>query len=102
MIYLAQPYTGQEEASYQAALRYVRARLPSPIFSPIIHYHEVAKAHDLPADFAYWAPLNRHFLARSQALRILTLPGWDTSRGVRQEILWASEFNLPVTFEKEI
>jgi hypothetical protein len=102
MIYLAQPYTNSPDESYLAALRYVAGALPVVIFSPIIHYHEVARTSDLPVDFRFWSQINHHFLARSSALRVLTLPGWDTSRGVRQEIEWARELNLPVTFTKEI
>lgn len=92
MIYLAQPYTHKDsairDARYRAALRIVAdyTKMEFLIYSPIVHYHNVALAYDLPVEFDFWRTLNFEALKRCNEIWILPLTGWETSAGLRAEI----------------
>jgi len=102
MIYLASPYTHDDpsirEARYlKAAAETVRlAGLRHVVYSPIVHWHEVAKRHFLPHDASFWEHQNRSMLELATTLYILTLDGWKESLGVTQETLWAKQLHIPI------
>jgi hypothetical protein len=66
-VYLGQPYSHPDpdvrSGRYHHAIRFVRERLirqsSLTIYSPIIHYHAVALAGDLPTDADFWFNHNR-------------------------------------------
>lgn len=98
MIYLASPYSAAPEALYLVALR-ATARLIAEghiIFSPIVHRHHLAQAAALPIDFLFWKRYNFGMLRNASEFWVLTLPGWDTSRGVAGEIEFARLCRIPV------
>ena len=92
MIYIASPYTGtaeEMEYRYKLAVEYV-AHLcnwyPDIVpYSPIVHFHSVAVAHDLPRHSGYWKRINTHMLRRADGLHILMMDGWEESDGVHFE-----------------
>lgn len=103
MIYLASPYTHPMQQVVQRRYRQALAsvaehtKLGKVIYSPIVHYHAVAVKYSLPGDFEFWKNINFGMLSKADELYILTLPGWDTSIGVTEEIKFAEEHNIPVT-----
>ena len=107
MIYLAQPYTDPKplvmEKRYDAALQIVAeyTKLGFLIYSPIVHYHNVALRYSMPVDFTFWRQLNFEALARCTEIWILPLPGWEKSLGLRAEIKEAIWLNLPATYLEE-
>lgn len=104
MIYLASPYTHDDpnvrEVRYlKAVAETVRlASLRHVVYSPVVHWHEVAKRHFLPHDASFWEYQNRSMLRLATALYILTLDGWQESVGVTQEIFWAKELNIHIIY----
>lgn len=104
MIYLASPYSDPDPAvvlfRYLETRRYTAKRIVEgvPLFSPIVHCHELAVNHDLPKDFAFWQTYNEAILRRALALAVLQLDGWENSKGVRGEIEFAQKYNIPVSY----
>ena len=94
MIYLASPYTSSEPGMplyrFQCTEYHTAKfmKLGFPIFSPIVHCHELAKKYGMPTTFEYWWKYNEAFLRAAEELWVLCLPGWDKSMGVLREIEW--------------
>jgi hypothetical protein len=105
LIYLSSPYSDQDqtvrEYRHIQARRFVARELLDNnriIFSPIVHYHELAQAEGLPGSFEFWQPVNRHFIENSETLIVLRLPGWQDSIGVHAEVEIAIENGLLIEY----
>lgn len=99
MIYIAQPYSHDDPAvmteRFNDALLWCARLHKQYPFSPIAHWHHVSLDHDLPYDADYWLEYNYHMLEHAEAMYILLLNGWNTSRGLAAEVAHASRFNIP-------
>lgn len=86
MIYLASPYTANPNANYLAMCDVCRRLLqltpPPEFFCPVIHYHPIGQG--LP--YKAVMELCIAHLARCNQLVVVTLPGWQESRGVLTEM----------------
>jgi len=94
------------EARYHAALRAV-AKLMSDgkvMFSPIAHTHPVDQyvPRELATKHEFWMSMDIPILRHAAELIVLTLPGWDLSRGVAEEMSVAKEEGIPVGFMEPI
>jgi hypothetical protein len=104
MIYLASPYShpdpAVQEERYREALRGVHyyAKQGLVVYSPIVHWHNVAKEFDLPGDAGFWAAQNQAMLEKANQLIVLNSEGWKESKGLEQELIWAEMLGLPVSF----
>ncbi len=104
-IYLASPYTHKDEEvmtfRYGKALK-ASARLINLgflVFSPIVHCHPIAIAHELERDYNFWQDYSTSFLLNwAEAVAVLLLPGALNSKGVQAEITIAQETGLPVYY----
>lgn len=105
-VYLASPYSHPEEAvrhsRYLAACRKAAeyASQGISIFAPIAQSHPVADFMDekLRMDFELWMRLDLPILRFASSLHVLTLDGWDKSRGVAREIAYANHVGIPVEY----
>jgi nucleoside 2-deoxyribosyltransferase len=103
MIYLASPYSHPDAAvrqhRFEEACRAAAALLRAgvSVLSPIAHSHPIAK-YGMPTSWDYWSRLDREYLAHSDVLAVLTLPGWRESVGVQAEIRLAGELGMPVVY----
>ena len=101
MIYLASPYSHPDpdirEARFHAACRAMAMLLPrgEKVFSPVVHSHPLV-AHGLPTDWEFWQAIDSEFLLYCDELAVLTLEGWEESRGVQAEIALAIHLGKPV------
>jgi hypothetical protein len=103
MIYIASPYTSPqpgivnfrvaETRRYCAWLFSQHGLHP---YSPIVHWHDICTAHDLPTDAHSWIAANRSALRRCDGVHVLQLPGWQESAGVTLELEWARAIGLPL------
>ena len=105
MIYLASPYSHHDKLQMErrylgvvSALRYLIAREKQAIYSPIAHWHPVAVLIDLPRDAEFWAEGNKEMMRLADKVIVLRLEGWDTSVGVKAEIAYANELEIPVVY----
>ena len=100
MIYLATPYFDPDpavrqwrfEAACKATAQMLRAGLI--VFSPIAHSHPLTR-YGLPGDWKFWHRYDRAHLEACSAMAVLTLEGWQESKGVQAEIRIAHELNMP-------
>ena len=68
------------------------------IFAPISAWHHIAKKYKLPGTFEYWLKLDEEFIKASKKLLIITLPGWQKSTGVSEEIKLAKKYKIPIDY----
>jgi len=92
MIYVAHPYSGIKEVMevrFQLAKAYC-AQLKRDgvvgVYSPIVHFHQLAYEYKLKKGFKYWKQENLHMLDLAAELHLLKLEGHDTSPGVIVEL----------------
>ncbi len=101
MIYLASPYTHPDQAvreqRFDAACVATASlmRAGKSVFSPIVHSHPLVR-YGLPVEWEFWQTHDCEHLKRSDCLIVLTLDGWETSRGVQAEIKIASDMEIPI------
>jgi len=99
-IYLAIPYTGLQELSFKTANK-VAAKLMrkgKAVYSPISHSHTIALQEDLPTTWEWWMKIDIEFIQWCDVLYVVTLPGWDKSPGVAEEIEIATRLNKPIIY----
>ena len=99
-IYVASPYSGNELANYEATVKFVADSMQEGyiIFSPIVHCHQIAVDYNLPGDFKFWQRYSYEMLAAAGRLWVLQLPGWEESKGVQAEILYANRAHIPIDY----
>lgn len=98
-IYLACPYTGMEEESFEKVTQ-VAGRLMEMgyiVFSPITHGHSIAQRVNLPVEHEFWLPQCKPFVEWADEIFVLTLDGWKESRGVNWEIDLAFELKKKIS-----
>jgi hypothetical protein len=100
MIYLAAPYSATTEAETEERMEVfsrVMARLIKDgevVVSPLV-CHYIRKHGDLPGDWNFWQDYSRTLLKSCSELVIIDMPGWTESTGVRGEINFAIEKQIP-------
>lgn len=103
MIYLASPYSHPNASvmarRFEAACNRTAYLLNQGyhVFSPVVHSHPIATAHQLPRDIDFWRSFNLDMIARCDYLEVLALPGWTSSKGVSEEISFARECGMAIT-----
>ena len=107
-IYLAGPYTHHDRdvrARRERALSEKCADLMLSgyvVFSPITHGHALATF--LPsakvASWVFWGAQDKSHLLSCDELHVLMLDGWDSSRGVGEEIEWATEAGMSIIYHQ--
>lgn len=97
-VYLASPYSGDEELNYSEAERAAAyfIYLGYSIFSPIVHCHEMCRRHQLPTSHDFWLSYDHRFLDVATELWILCIPGWSKSIGIADEVKYASQKGLEI------
>lgn len=100
--YLATPYSKYPqgiEAAFQCACS-AAARLIERgvnVYSPIAHTHPIAMNGGLdPLDHTIWMPLDEPMMRAAHGLFVLEMPGWDTSKGVAEEIAHFKAAGKPI------
>ena len=51
-------------------------------------------------DQAFWMSFCLTYLERCDELWVYMMPGWDVSKGVAEEIRFAKELGIPITYIK--
>lgn len=105
LIYIASPYGATQSekvrrrrvaAAQDYAVRFVHAIEPSHAvpYVPVAMWGEWAHGQVQEGTFEALEP---SYIRRSDALWVLTVPGWDESVGVQREIELATSLELPVS-----
>ena len=104
MYYLASPYSHEFKsfmiARYERTIKagYKLIKEGFKLIEPIAMCHEKTMRFDLPGGYEYWKDRDRHLVDLCDGLIVLTLPGWDESIGVSDEIAWAEKQGKPICF----
>lgn len=107
-IYIASPYTDQNPDVCAERFRMVSEftadmiNIGYVVYSPIAHSHPLAIKYDLPEDSESWRHQNYGMLAKASELWVLKLQGFDTSKGVTDEVKFAEMCNIPVLYKMPI
>ena len=108
-IYLASPYTSYD-FDYGKALQIKEERFQKVckkaadlmkegyiVFCPIAHSHPIDPCGDrLPQTTSFWMEQDLPILSYVDELWVYKLPGWEESKGVREEIRFAMNNKKPV------
>lgn len=100
MIYLASPYSHPDPLIMKTRFLLaeqtvaVYTRVGAHVYSPIVHYHELAGKYKLPTDFQFWRRINMDMLRLAADMWVLDIPGWESSAGVQAEIKMWNEFGM--------
>lgn len=106
IVYLACPYSHHlqeiREHRYHEANRAAAWAMGQghAVFSPISHSHPICGhlAEGLLLSHDFWMSQDLPLLAKADAVWVLCIPGWDTSRGVTREIQEAQALGKPVRY----
>ena len=102
-IYLASPYSDKDQNVVMERVRKTEVAVASYlkagkiIFSPILHCHELSINCKLPGDASFWWKFNRTMLMQAEELWLLTLDGWQQSKGMKKESMLAIHHEIPVS-----
>lgn len=109
LIYLASPYTSRlardTDRSYEESRRFDVAREVAHllhaagylVFSPIAYSHQfVSEFSNVGGCWDTWKEWDCRLLSLCDEVWVLTLSGWETSRGVRAECELARSLGKPV------
>ena len=106
--YIASPYThknkrvrSQRYYDVMDATAYFIKR-NEVVYSPIVHSHPLAIAHDMPGDFEMWRKQCLGLLEKCDRVRVICLSGWEKSAGVRGELEHANNLGIPVFYCRPI
>jgi hypothetical protein len=99
-IYLAIPYSGMEQLSFDTANRIAGQLMREGhiVFSPISHSHPIAQTCELPTHWDYWREADTSFLEWCDEILVVMMPGWDLSRGVTAELEIGLRMGKPAKF----
>lgn len=104
-VYLASPYSHASpliraqrfEAACKAAAKLMQAGYA--VFSPIAHSHPIEQHFGGKVEgLEFWMKQDLPLLAAASRLAVLTLEGWEASRGVAAELEYAKKIGLPISF----
>jgi hypothetical protein len=100
LIYLAIPYTGQREFSYEVVNKVAGELMlrGHVVFSPISHSHAIAEASDLTQAWEFWEKQDQAFINLADEVLVVCIDGWDHSRGVIAELEMAKARDLKIGF----
>lgn len=103
-IYLMSPYT--DPSIIVRSIRYVQVRAATayivsvgfPVYSPILHNHDMALAHNIDGSSDFWNVLNMPFIRACGEGWVLMLDGWEDSRGIQWETELLKTLDKPVKY----
>ena len=104
LIYLAIPYSGMEESSFEQAnlATVILMKQGYNVISPITHCHSLTKVegYDLPGTWEFWQKIDYQLMDKcDEVIVIVPYEGMDmvvNSTGVQAEIKYATEHEKPV------
>ncbi|RKZ35540.1 MAG: hypothetical protein DRQ49_19280 [Gammaproteobacteria bacterium] len=103
-LYLAAPYSDEDEKvmeyRYEEAVKEVGKlmELGYSVICPVVHYHPVAKAANLPRTWDYWQEIDIPLVHCADEVWVFMIKGWKKSIGVNAEIREARKLAKPVRY----
>jgi len=104
MIYIAAPYSHPDKDvvhSRMEMIYHVMGQLTKDghhVVTPLFMHEIVKRNSGMPEDYVFWENYCLNMLKRCDKMIVLRLAGWDTSRGVAEEIKFCGKMNIPVEY----
>lgn len=104
MIYLISPYTHDSihvmDYRYRMACKACSVLVDRKIviYSPIVHWHLIAEARELPRGHEFWMFHDHEMISLSTAVILLKLKGWEDSDGVKRDVEEAEKLGKPIIY----
>lgn len=104
-VYLAQPYSHSDRnvrvARFEQGIAAAAALMAKGhvVIAPVVHSHPIYDAHpETGADYAAWQALDEMLMLAVDAIFVLCIPGWQSSHGLQEEIIFAEKHGIPVHY----
>lgn len=106
MVYIASPYTHkskrvmrQREERITQIIGYLTEKYGYAFIGPITQSAAVCRANpNLKGDFGQWADIDLYIVSKCDEVWVVMMEGWTTSIGVREELHFAYENNIPIRY----
>lgn len=104
LIYLGQAYSSSDkeirEKRFKIACEATSKlmNLGLNIFSPVLNSHTLESAGLVPYGWSFWQKHDLPILKRCDLLLVLMFEGWETSKGLKSEIEYARENQIPILY----
>jgi nucleoside 2-deoxyribosyltransferase len=105
IVYLAGPYTHRmakiRQKRYETLTMVSAKLLEMGIinFSPITHSHnQQIHLENFSTGFDDWRRNDLAFVSRCDEVYVALIPGWDKSYGVKEELAFARQNNVPIKY----
>jgi hypothetical protein len=106
IIYVASPYSHPDDEVRENNFKLV-AKLVADLtadgyvcMSPIVYGHTLLNFKEMPSDWEFWKNFCLTFLEKCSEMIVYKMPGWDKSRGVKEEIEFAEKNNIKVLYRE--
>ncbi len=103
--YLASPYSAMDEAtktrrfvSAAKAAAFLMTVEKKIVFSPIAHTHPISRWTGGEMKHEEWMRQDEPFLRGAAGIIVLKIEGWESSKGVQEEIALAKKLGIPITY----
>ena len=103
MIYLGSPYTSTcstiQDSRHAEVLRVTKILMQQDfiVFSPIVYSVPINANNPALATWNHWAHFDLDMINRCKEFWLLTLPGWEESRGCGEEIAFCRSLAKPMS-----
>lgn len=102
MLYIASPFSHPDPAirkqRYLDVCKFTATKVLEGFvaYAPIVHGYHLTPY--IGTDWDAWSNVCLGMLDKTTELYVLKLEGWETSVGVREEIEYAKDLGLPITY----
>jgi hypothetical protein len=104
LIFVSCPYSDVDSTVTEGRMRVLTKYLAQQsaerrvAFSPLLMHYCLNSDIELPSDYEFWKNICLTLLYKSDVVHVLTLPGWEVSSGVSDEIEAATKSCLPIHY----
>lgn len=103
-VYLAVPYSHpnpeirQQRFEAANAMAAILLEQENFVYSPISHSHPISLYMENSNDGNFWMENSLAFLVHCDELVVYCLPGWQESKGIKREIEFAEQREIPISY----
>lgn len=106
LIYIASPYSHEFDETrinnFKSVSKFAAKLVHdgNVVISPITYGHTLLEYHEMPSNWDFWKSFCLSFLERCDEMIVYQMPGWESSRGVKEEIKFAQSKGIKITYQE--